>query len=81
MKTPKKITLTTTDFELIKTTYDNNWFTFYCDNNVLFATKSNPWTDEQIPITANEKLFFKKPKSFYIKWNIWDNVFLTPFDN
>jgi len=78
----KTITLTTTDWTNIeyKNTRDWSWFSLWTDADVQFAEIQNPSTSEQVPLASNTRVVFRKPATFYIKWNIWDNIYLAPFE-
>ena len=81
MRTPKIFTIQVDNvFESIKTTYSQEWFTFYADADIEFATSDNPALDEIIPITAWQEFWFEKPKSFYVRGTAGTQIFLTPFD-
>ena len=75
----KTITRADTTRTIIKTPYDENGFTFRPDADIEFAKSDNPEVDEIIPIVANEKNFFKKAISFFVKGVIWTNIFLAPY--
>ncbi|MEA2036420.1 MAG: hypothetical protein U9O94_02850 [Nanoarchaeota archaeon] len=67
MNIPKTITLTTTDWELIETVYDQGAFTFRPNADIQFAKSDNPNPDEIITILTDEKNKFRKATSFYVK--------------
>lgn len=81
MGTPKTYTIQTTDWELIKTVYNQNWFTFWSNADIEFAESDNPAVDEIIPLTTSTPYWFKKATSFWVKWAIWNKVYLAPFHN
>jgi len=61
-------------------TKSSDGYIFRVDTWVAFAEKESPAWDESIPIPANTKLKFKKPKWFYLNGTAWTQVFLSPFD-
>lgn len=81
MRTPKVYTIQSSwTWELIQTTYSQEWFVFFADWDIEFATSDSPAADEIVPVLANEKQGFEKPVSFYVRGIAWIQIFLTPFD-
>jgi len=78
----KVITLSTTDWTKIEYSDTRSWawFSFWSDNSIQFAEIPAPAWDQRVPLAADTRVIFKKPIIFYVKWSIWDNIFLAPFE-
>lgn len=79
---PEVIELTTTDRTKISfsETQDDVWFSFWVDNAMLFSEIPAPTATQQIPLPAETRFMYKRPQTFFVKWQIGDKVFLTPFE-
>lgn len=78
----KTITLSSTDWLKITSsdTQDDNWFIFWANGDIEFATIKNPPVENIIPLVSGKMFGFQSPQTFYIRWAIGVELYLAPFD-